>query len=155
MKLFPNAKYKKFNTAVEAEEYIRTHNPTAVIDTSALQTSTSTTTALPRYVLAARAFHVTLMLSRHQSMQAGRSTKSRDREGSGAGSDTTGHREDRRIVYCDGACKGNGQQGSVAGVGVYWGHGDPRPVSFSRIVDHPSSLTITKKCRRTMSWRAD
>jgi len=30
------------------------------------------------------------------------------------------------IVYCDGACKGNGQPGSVAGIGVWWGHGDPR-----------------------------
>lgn len=32
-------------------------------------------------------------------------------------------------VYCDGACRGNGQPGSVAGIGVWWGHGDPRYVS--------------------------
>ncbi|KAI9570156.1 ribonuclease H-like domain-containing protein [Boletus coccyginus] len=32
------------------------------------------------------------------------------------------------IVYCDGACKGNGQPGSVAGIGVWWGHGDLRNI---------------------------
>lgn len=30
------------------------------------------------------------------------------------------------VVYSDGACKGNGQEGSKAGVGVWWGAGDPR-----------------------------
>lgn len=29
-------------------------------------------------------------------------------------------------VYCDGACKGNGQQRAIAGVGVWWGRNDPR-----------------------------
>ncbi|TFK63966.1 ribonuclease H-like protein, partial [Pluteus cervinus] len=30
------------------------------------------------------------------------------------------------VVYSDGACKGNGRPGSVAGIGVWWGHDDPR-----------------------------
>ncbi|KAJ3815641.1 ribonuclease H-like domain-containing protein [Lentinula aff. lateritia] len=30
------------------------------------------------------------------------------------------------VAYCDGACKGNGKVGSVAGIGVWWGHNDPR-----------------------------
>ncbi|KAF8831871.1 hypothetical protein HHX47_DHR1001286 [Lentinula edodes] len=30
------------------------------------------------------------------------------------------------VVYCDGACKGNGKVGSVAGIGVWWGHNDSR-----------------------------
>lgn len=30
------------------------------------------------------------------------------------------------VVYSDGACKGNGQNGAVAGVGVWWGPRDPR-----------------------------
>lgn len=33
------------------------------------------------------------------------------------------------VVYCDGACKGNGQVGSIAGIGVWWGHNDPRNLS--------------------------
>ena len=32
------------------------------------------------------------------------------------------------IVYSDGACKGNGKAGSVAGIGVWWGSNDPRQV---------------------------
>lgn len=34
------------------------------------------------------------------------------------------------VVYSDGACKGNGKDGSVAGVGVWWGHEDPRSVTL-------------------------
>lgn len=37
-------------------------------------------------------------------------------------SDTTGW----DIVYSDGACKGNGKPGSIAGIGVWWGANDPR-----------------------------
>ncbi|KAG2138711.1 ribonuclease H-like domain-containing protein [Suillus bovinus] len=33
------------------------------------------------------------------------------------------------VVYSDGACKGNGQPGSVAGVGVWWGWNDPRNIA--------------------------
>lgn len=32
------------------------------------------------------------------------------------------------VVYTDGACSGNGQPGSVAGIGVWWGVDDPRYV---------------------------
>jgi ribonuclease HI len=32
------------------------------------------------------------------------------------------------VVYSDGASKGNGQAGAVAGVGVWWGRDDPRCV---------------------------
>ena len=33
------------------------------------------------------------------------------------------------VVYSDGACKGNGKPGSVAGIGVWWGPDDVRCVS--------------------------
>ncbi|KAH9174175.1 ribonuclease H-like domain-containing protein [Lactarius sanguifluus] len=33
------------------------------------------------------------------------------------------------VVYTDGACSRNGQAGSVAGVGVWWGPNDPRNIS--------------------------
>jgi hypothetical protein len=32
------------------------------------------------------------------------------------------------VVYTDGACSGNGQPGSVAGIGVWWAVDDPRYV---------------------------
>ena len=34
------------------------------------------------------------------------------------------------VVYSDGACKGNGKVGSVAGIGVWWGPDDPRSGNF-------------------------
>jgi ribonuclease HI len=34
------------------------------------------------------------------------------------------------VVYCDGACKGNGKTGSVAGIGIWWGHNDERYFSL-------------------------
>lgn len=36
------------------------------------------------------------------------------------------------VVYTDGACPGNGQPGSKAGVGVWWGDMDPRYVNTLR-----------------------
>ena len=36
------------------------------------------------------------------------------------------------VVYTDGACSGNGQLGSVAGTGVWWGLDDPRYVPFHK-----------------------
>lgn len=34
------------------------------------------------------------------------------------------------VVYSDGACKGNGKVGSIAGIGVWWGPDDPRSGYF-------------------------
>ncbi|KAH9029300.1 ribonuclease H-like domain-containing protein, partial [Lactarius deliciosus] len=51
------------------------------------------------------------------------------------------------VVYTDGACSRNGQAGSVAGVGVWWGPNDPRCV-FSR---SPASGSLT--ARRNISER--
>lgn len=36
------------------------------------------------------------------------------------------HESEWAVVYSDGACKGNGKLGSVAGIGVWWGPDDPR-----------------------------
>jgi hypothetical protein len=41
------------------------------------------------------------------------------------------------VVYTDGACSRNGQAGSVAGIGVWWGPSDPRYVFIS--LDHTRS----------------
>ena len=54
--------------------------------------------------------------SRHRTMQGGRTSRSRER--------TT--RDGWIVVYCDGAGKNNGKPDCVAGVGVWWGDGDPR-----------------------------
>lgn len=52
------------------------------------------------------------------------------------------------VVYSDGACKGNGQAGSVAGVGVYWGPNDPRSVPLCRLcyVELMDTSNIAERC---------
>ncbi len=47
------------------------------------------------------------------------------------------------VVYSDGACKGNGRAGSIAGIGVYWGQGDPRSVPFYSFLFFIESSYIT------------
>ena len=54
-------------------------------------------------------------------------------------SNTIATQEGWDVVYCDGACKGNqmGKRIAVAGVGVWWGKGDPRyicPCLFYRLL---------------------
>ena len=56
------------------------------------------------------------------------------------------------IVYSDGACKGNGKPGSIAGIGVWWGHDDPRPVSFQLCLQHDADVFFPQKSFGTMSW---
>ncbi|KAF5323583.1 hypothetical protein D9611_005559 [Ephemerocybe angulata] len=47
------------------------------------------------------------------------------------------------VVYSDGACKGNGQRGSVAGIGVWWGPNDARCVMS---LPHPGRyMTVTTR----------
>lgn len=43
------------------------------------------------------------------------------------------------VVYSDGACKGNGKLGSIAGVGVWWGPDDSR---LARDCLYPRILAI-------------
>ena len=103
MKGFAGAKYKKFQSRREANEFLRlSSSPTSVpiasssraayigSDTMAQSDSTHSpkTTALP--------------IKKDES------------------------EDGYDVVYCDGACKGNGQPGGVAGVGIWWGDDDPR-----------------------------
>ncbi|KAG2155701.1 ribonuclease H-like domain-containing protein [Suillus clintonianus] len=53
------------------------------------------------------------------------------------------------VVYSDGACKGNGQVGSVAGVGVWWGWNDSRrEISSERrhMTTHHYFRNIAERC---------
>ncbi|KAH7915685.1 ribonuclease H-like domain-containing protein [Hygrophoropsis aurantiaca] len=70
--------------------------------------------------------------SSHQIATTSSSRTSANVGSSGSSSKPAAQDEDERgciVVYCDGACKGNGKAGSVAGVGVWWGAGDPRNIA--------------------------
>ena len=46
------------------------------------------------------------------------------------------------VVYSDGACKGNGKVGPVAGIGVWWGPDDPRSGNFIQFRIHRTDFTF-------------
>lgn len=99
VKGFTGAKYKKFTNAADAEEFAGVALSPSVRTAATVAGSSKTTTD-------------------------DASTNKRSRG-------TTPDVEDESgwdVVYSDGACKGNGQRGSVAGVGVWWGRNDPRCV---------------------------
>lgn len=95
IKSFPGARYKKFPTAQQAQEFITgISGGSTVIAPPSAQTTTATggSKSVP-----------STSNTPHVSSVPGEIT-----------------------VFSDGACKGNGKFGAVAGVGVWWGHDDPR-----------------------------
>jgi len=101
VKGFPGGTFKKFITVAEAESFARGSEPSIV---SVPFTAESATTAET--------------ISHVQSKKRALSPDAEDGE------------EEWDVVYCDGSCKGNGQDGSVAGIGVWWGHNDSKYVHF-------------------------
>jgi ribonuclease HI len=96
IKGYSGARYKKFTNAEEAEEY-------AAISSS--KSPSKRTSAI-------------------QTTIQGRPSPSKTKSGRARAPDMADERG-WDVVYCDGACKGNGQVGSVAGIGVWWGKNHP------------------------------
>ncbi|KAH9957145.1 ribonuclease H-like domain-containing protein [Russula dissimulans] len=57
------------------------------------------------------------------------SARSRDETGQSQASSSPPPAMVEAVVYTDGACSGNGQSGSIAGIGVWWGPNDARNFS--------------------------
>lgn len=107
---YPRAVYKKMKTLDEAEGWIKE-------DGSSLPTPTPT----PIAGLGSESLPIAGRSNAPLSARAGLSKPTSSSSSTGFGN----------VVYTDGACPGNGQPGSVAGIGVWWGPSDPRCV-FSR-----------------------
>ncbi|PSR73014.1 hypothetical protein PHLCEN_2v11118 [Hermanssonia centrifuga] len=103
VKGFHGAKYKKFHTIVEAEAWIASGGSSKPLSTADVGASSKQPPAASDGV-----------------------TNVGGASGSNAGGTT---KDGWLVVYCDGACKGNGKRSSVAGVGVWWGQGDPRNIA--------------------------
>ncbi|KAL5482329.1 hypothetical protein ACEPAI_8923 [Sanghuangporus weigelae] len=114
VKGYTGARYKKFKMQREAEDFVSSHSSATV----ALVPSSSRSRLLPVPVPVSRTMG--------QSQKSDSSEKPKlDVSRKDDGIDEEGF----DVVYADGACKGNGQVGSVAGVGVWWGHNDPRNIA--------------------------
>ena len=140
---FPGATYKKFATSSDAEDWIASHSkgkaPASAgpsIPLAPTSTSRPTATRAP----APPSTRPTANLPTSPSRAAprprspteagapepdGSSPKKRQRVLAGQ---PVEDESTWLIVYSDGACKGNGNVGSVAGVGVWWGYNDERCV---------------------------
>ncbi|XP_003746993.1 ribonuclease H1 [Galendromus occidentalis] len=105
VKGYSGAKFKRFDSYQEAQNFARGNGPAG-----ASASSTSARSTAP----AAPVEHA--FVPSFTSSYAEPPPRSRPRR-------------EVPVVYTDGACSGNGMAGAKAGIGVYWGDGDPRNVS--------------------------
>jgi ribonuclease HI len=128
VKGFPGAQYKKFTTLDEANAFayaglkamtaVNADDPSSMKNKSADDSRQSATlTAVMNASLTG------------PDAKGKQKVMASQREGCDSkDSDET----QNEVVYCDGACKGNGKAGSVAGIGIWWGRDDRRYFSLFR-----------------------
>ncbi|TBU26309.1 Caulimovirus viroplasmin-domain-containing protein, partial [Dichomitus squalens] len=100
-------KHQKFLTLEHAKSYLSQHGIDTNNDTPKPPPSSSVSSSIPS----------TWKRGQHGAKPYTKPVASVSKPESKAGWDA---------VYSDGACKGNGKPGSVAGIGVWWGRDDPR-----------------------------
>lgn len=107
VKGFQGAVHQKFPTLDQAQAYLRGKRAASPLeDANGAGPSNGGSSKVAGELAAKRA--KTASTTTH-----GRKSRSR----------SPGSRAERtRKVYCDGSCIGNGQKGSVAGIGIFWGH---------------------------------
>ncbi|KAI8980010.1 ribonuclease H-like domain-containing protein [Trametes punicea] len=135
---FPGNKHQKFTTLAQAQDYLASHGIS--LGTPGTSGAAATASSVPAPTTS-RFFQGT-SLSRER--RHGSQPYVRVRPPSAATEQETRHLNSRwaaltaeivqdesgwDVVYSDGACKGNGRLGSVAGIGVWWGVNDARNLS--------------------------
>lgn len=118
VKGFPASKHKKFRVREEAEAWLR-ENGIQITSTPAAQPSVTSSSQPLSSTRVDSGSETVRQQARRSASPARRNQTPLAREKS---TDILAP----RTVYCDGACRGNGKADSIAGVGVYWGAGDPR-----------------------------
>lgn len=113
VKGFPGAKHKKFKNPEEASKWLSTNgvNLDTMIQGSANAAASSSSVRMDPLARPSPKPDATKGKAKNTSKPL-----------VGQITDTTHW----QIVYSDGACRGNGKPGSIAGVGVWWGPNDPR-----------------------------
>ncbi|KAI0073219.1 ribonuclease H-like protein, partial [Panus rudis PR-1116 ss-1] len=108
------SRHKKFKTSHDAEAWIAQNGgPSNAASLLLASTSTSTTSTVERR---SRPYPETRPMVSKKGKERDEVVVRTEREG-------------WLLVYCDGACKGNGKPGSIAGIGVWWGPDDPRNIA--------------------------
>ncbi|KAF8640496.1 hypothetical protein AX17_000158 [Amanita inopinata Kibby_2008] len=104
IKNYPGAKYKKFTNSVEAEQFAK--GQSAIVESTSLLQSNPVGPKTP----------IALPSDQNRTKKRRLSPDIADESS-------------WDVVYSDGACKGNGKSGSLAGIGVWWGPNDSRNIS--------------------------
>lgn len=141
---FPGATHKKFKNPNDAAQWLATHG--VAVEQPAASSSTAAKPARPSPI------------ARPPPQGAG--TKGRVKPGNGSlqGKDVIQDTTGWQLIYSDGACRGNGQVGAVAGVGVWHGPNDKRWVWLvtsiglhTESVDLATLLNAVRAPRRTIA----
>lgn len=136
---YPGAKFKKFKTEVEAEQWYRTNLPQGSTTSQATTTTSRPPTTLPPNVTSMNssstaATHVQpkpapTSAPKPVAQPAPRAVTTPAPGPAQPLRIAAPNNTTEEIVYSDGACKGNGGRNAVAGIGVWWGPNDPRNLS--------------------------
>lgn len=117
IKGFPGAKHKKFRNQEQATEWLASHGVSESWRIQPVASSSAAPAAPARTATQGRSA---------PGGSKGKARVAKPEDSKDVIQDTTGW----EIVYCDGACRGNGKAGAIAGVGVWWGADDPRYVDM-------------------------
>ncbi|KAI0744363.1 ribonuclease H-like domain-containing protein [Daedaleopsis nitida] len=123
---FVGNKHKKFPSAAQAREYLAQHGVSVAASSAGGDSAVSSSAHAHR---SAKPYTKPAPGPSKSNGAADTSTEKPRSTSSRWASLTTEVIADESgwdVVYSDGACKGNGQRGSVAGVGVWWGENDAR-----------------------------
>jgi len=161
---FPGAKFKKFKTQPEAEQWYKSNLPqrsvnpqtTAATHTTPTITSPNTTSITPRSTATATTSRSTattyassnppqMPISRPPPQSVSRTVTTPAPRPAQTPRIAPPRNTTIDVVYSDGACQGNGGPNAVAGIGVWWGPGDPRYDGSSTLQCLAKLIWITSK----------
>ncbi|KAI0635492.1 ribonuclease H-like domain-containing protein [Trametes polyzona] len=127
---FPGNKHQKFPSLEQATRYLAEHGvPTGPIPSSSTSSATSASHRTTLHGSAPRArTHGSKPYARVQPPVSNTSQDTRAATSPWAAltAEVIADESGWNVVYSDGSCRGNGKVGSVAGIGVWWGHNDTR-----------------------------
>ncbi|OSC96746.1 hypothetical protein PYCCODRAFT_1378567 [Trametes coccinea BRFM310] len=131
---FAGNKHQKFSSLEQARQYLSQHGVAAAVPppsaAAASAVASSSTTPNLQTASSKRArTHRTKPYARVQSSlssAAGNTAKPRNAQWAALTKEIIEDESGWDVVYSDGACKGNGKVGAIAGIGVWWAENDPR-----------------------------
>lgn len=138
VKGYSSSKFKSFNTRQEAEAFINSNSSTSSNSGGGYSGSYG------------GGYSGSYGSTRSQPSSYRSDSSFQSRTSSRPDFSSASEPSERCVVYTDGSSRGNGKQGAQAGVGVWYGHDDPRNVSRSL----PGSVQTNQRAELTAVYDA-